>query len=75
MSERANVTDIDQDTMSLEEFARRLGIGLTTAYEQARKNVLPIPAIRIGRQYRFSRRAYDRLLDAGHGAPNTDEAA
>jgi excisionase family DNA binding protein len=58
--------DDASDTMSLEELARRIGISLTVAYELAKKNKLPIPAIRVGRQYRFSRRAYDALMDAQH---------
>ena len=53
-----------RDTMTLRELAYQLGIGLSQAYELARADRLPIPALRVGKQYRFSRRAYESLLDA-----------
>lgn len=62
-----NITAIDRDTLTLDELAHRMGISLTVAYELAKADKLPIPTIRIGRQYRFSRKAYDRLMDADHG--------
>jgi excisionase family DNA binding protein len=65
---------IDRDTMNLEEFATRMGISLTVAYELARKNDLPIPVIRVGRQYRFSRRAYETLMDGQHTEIDGDAA-
>lgn len=52
-----------RETLTLEELAAALDIGLTTAYELARKNALPIPALKLGRQWRFSRRALYRYLD------------
>jgi len=57
----------DQDgvqplTMTLEEVCFELGIGLTKGYELARRDALPIRAFRVGRTYRFSRPAFDRLL-------------
>lgn len=57
---------VSQDTMSLEEIAKRLGISYSTAYELAVRNKLPVPVIRAGRQYRFSRLAFDRLMGAQH---------
>lgn len=66
--------DIDRDTMTLEEICRRIDISLTVGYELAKKNALPVPAIKAGRQYRFSRRAYNRLMDAQHGDAGTDAA-
>jgi excisionase family DNA binding protein len=62
----SNVTGIARDTMTLEELAERMGVSLTVGYELAKRNALPVPVIKIGRQYRFSRRAYERLLDAQH---------
>ncbi len=55
------------ETMTLEEFAGRMGISITVAYELAAQDKLPVPAIRVGRRYLFSRRAYDALLDRQHG--------
>jgi len=51
------------DALTVHQLAARLGIGLTRAYEMARKDELPVPALRIGREYRFSRRALERWLD------------
>jgi excisionase family DNA binding protein len=62
------------DFLSLVEFAHLLGIGKTTAYELAQRNELPVPVLRVGRQYRVSRKAYDALLSAQH-ARNLDKAA
>jgi excisionase family DNA binding protein len=55
--------------MTLEELARRMGLGMTTVYELAKRDALPIPVVRVGRRYLFSRRAFDRLLEAHHGEP------
>ncbi len=52
-----------RETLTLEELATALDISLTTAYELARKDALPIPALKLGRQWRFSRRALNRYLD------------
>ncbi len=54
------------DFLSLTEFAQLLDIGRTTAYELAQRNDLPVPVLRVGRQYRVSRKAYDALRDAQH---------
>lgn len=62
------------DFLSLVEFAHLLGIGKTTAYELAQRNELPVPVLRVGRQYRVSRKAYDALRDAQH-VRNLDAAA
>jgi excisionase family DNA binding protein len=62
----ANPSEFHPDTMTLDELAQRMGVSLTVAYELAKRNELPLPMIRIGRQYRFSRRAYEALLDAQH---------
>jgi excisionase family DNA binding protein len=61
-----NITAIDRDTLTLDELAQRMGISLTVAYELAKADKLPVPVIRIGRQYRFSRRAYDELMSGQH---------
>lgn len=59
-------TPSSPDFLSLVELADLLGIGKTTAYELAQRNALPIPVLRIGRQYRASRKAYEALKDAQH---------
>lgn len=62
-----NITAIETDTLDLQELTQRMGISLTVGYELAGRNELPVPVIRVGRQYRFSRRAYEALLDRQHG--------
>ncbi|MDQ3692074.1 MAG: helix-turn-helix domain-containing protein [Chloroflexota bacterium] len=61
----------DREFLTLDEVLRRFGIGKTTGYELANQNKLPIPTIRIGRQFRFSRRALERLLEQQHGGSAT----
>jgi len=68
------ITPIEADTMAIDELTQRLGIGLTQGYEMARTNTLPIPTIKVGRQYRFSRRAYDALMNGQHSTDATDAA-
>ena len=63
-----------RETLTLAEIADRLGLGKTTAYELARRNELPVPAIRIGRQYFFSRAAFEDLMSAQHQERATTEA-
>lgn len=59
-------SSVERDMMTLEELRHRLGISASVAYELANRNDLPIPTIRVGRRFLFSRRAYDRLLSSGH---------
>jgi excisionase family DNA binding protein len=70
-----NITAIDRDTMNLEELAHRMGISLTVAYELAKANRLPVPVIKIGRQYRFSRKAFDALMNGQHAGTDSDDVA
>lgn len=72
---RGTVTPIERDWMTLEELAQRMGIGLTAAYELANQDRLPVPAHRIGRQFRFSRPAYDALLHRQHRTGTTEPTA
>jgi predicted DNA-binding transcriptional regulator AlpA len=62
-----DVGTIDQDTMTLLELRTRLGLSQTSAYELASRDALPIPVIRVGRQFRFSKRAWDQLMSSQHG--------
>lgn len=58
------------DFMSLEELAARMGISVSLAYQLAHADKLPVPAIRPGRRFLFSRRAYERVLESQH--PHVD---
>lgn len=69
-----DVSSLNRDTLTLEELAHRMGISLTVAYELAKGDRLPVPVIRVGRQYRFSRRAYDALMNGQHAGPTGDVA-
>ena len=60
---------LEREWMTLAEFARLTDIGLTVAYELAQKNQLPIPAFKIGKQWRLSRIAYDAWVTAQHADP------
>ncbi len=50
-------------TMSLLELAQELGISVTTAYERAARDDLPVPKIPGLGRYRYSRRLVERLLE------------
>ncbi len=63
------------DTMTLEELRTRLGISASVAYELANRDALPIPTIRVGRRFLFSRQAYEDLLAKPQGQENSDEEA
>lgn len=54
------------DWMDVPELAMRMGIGLTSAYDAAQRDALPVPVVRVGRMYRFSRAAYDALHAKQH---------
>ncbi len=49
-------------TMTLEELAAYLDVGMTTIRTMAREGTLPVPCVRVGRQYRVSRRAVEAWL-------------
>ncbi len=57
---------IEADTLTLYDLVQRTGLSYTTIYEQARRNRLPVPVIRIGRRYLVSRKAYDAVMNARH---------
>jgi excisionase family DNA binding protein len=54
------------DTLTLEEVARRLGIGRNQAYEAVQAG--KIPALRFGRRWLIPRAAFDRLLSGENAA-------
>lgn len=57
------------DACTLGEVLHRLDIRLTRGYELAARDELPIPAMKIGRTYRFSRRLLEALLDGSYTRP------
>ena len=59
-------------TMTVEEAARRLGIGRTLAYDLARRDRLPVPVLRLGRRLVVPRPALERVLA---GEARTDPGA
>ena len=52
-------------TLTLEEFAALERIGIADSRDLARRNALPFPVLRLGREYRISRRAYEAWRDGG----------
>ena len=62
--DQADRRPLARDTMTLEELAGRLGISMTVAYERAHADDLPVPVIRVGRRFLFSRIAYARVMAA-----------
>ncbi len=50
-------------TLTLAELAAYLKIGKTKAYDLARRNELPVPALKVGSEFRFSRLALNRWLE------------
>lgn len=66
--------DTIRETMTLEELAARLGIGMTKAYELARRDALPVPRLPLPGPYRYSRRAYDALMERQHTPAGHDAA-
>lgn len=74
MTERTPIAVPAPDTMTLAELAARLDIGMTKAREMAKAGTLPVPTLRVGRQYRFSRRAFLRWLE-GDSAERSYDAA
>lgn len=58
------------DACTLGEVLHRLDIRPTRGYELAARDELPVPAMRIGRTYRFSRRLLEALLDGTYTRPD-----
>jgi excisionase family DNA binding protein len=53
---------IEAETISIEEAARRLGIGRSLGFQLAREGKFPVPVIRAGRRILVPTRAIDKLL-------------
>jgi excisionase family DNA binding protein len=56
----------ERETLTIAEMAELLGISRTVVYELAARDQLPVPTLRVGRQYRFSRRAFEELMQSQH---------
>jgi excisionase family DNA binding protein len=56
----------DRQTLTIEEAARKLGIGRNAAYDAAKRGEIPV--IKIGRRLVVPRIALDRLLEGGRAA-------
>jgi len=63
MTETPVSSPTEPATLTLAELATRLDIGMTKAYDLARRNELPVPALKVGREFRFSRLALERWLE------------
>ncbi len=61
----------ERATLTLEEMARRLGVSRSTAYDLAKRDALPVPAIRLGRRIVVSRAALDGVLSNHQGGGET----
>lgn len=72
----AHVTPVEaeSESLTLHDLARLWGVSYTTVYAHARRNALPVPVVRVGRQYRVSRKAIDAVMSERH-AQNADDAA
>jgi excisionase family DNA binding protein len=57
-----SIPGVERETITLQEFAIRLGISMTLAYELAPLGKLPVQGFKIGREYRFPKAVVDRLL-------------
>ena len=55
----------DSLVISINSFARVMGISRGLAYDLARRDELPVPVIRLGRRMVLSRKAVEALLEAG----------
>ena len=54
----------DSLVMSIPEFARACSITTGPAYDLARRDVLPVPVIKLGRRRVLSRKAVEALIEA-----------
>jgi predicted DNA-binding transcriptional regulator AlpA len=69
-----DTSTLERDMMTLSELRERMGVSATSAYALARKDALPVPVIRVGRQFRFSRHAWEQLLNSQHAKHEDEEA-
>lgn len=56
------MSEARQRVMTIAEFAEAFGLPRSTAYDLARRDALPVPVLRLGRQVKVSRTAVEELL-------------
>lgn len=64
----------ERDLLTLDDLIQLTGWKKTKTYGDARTGTLPFPALRNGRRYYFSRRAYEAWRD-GQTAPDSGNVA
>jgi hypothetical protein len=69
------LSQTEPDFLTLHELGQRLRLGKTLLYELANRDELPIPVLRVGRQFRFSRHAYVELCRRQHDRHRDSDAA
>ena len=62
-----------KETVTLLELGRIFRIGRNSLYELAARDELPVPVIKTGRTYRFSKRAIDELLTRQHAKESSED--
>jgi excisionase family DNA binding protein len=62
-------SDVEVQTYTLAEFARKIGVSYTTLHELCLRGEAPVTPIRAGRQWKFPKSAVHRLLDVESSAP------
>jgi predicted DNA-binding transcriptional regulator AlpA len=55
--------EISRETVNIEAAGKMLGVSRAVAYDLARRDMLPVPVIRLGRRMVVSKRAIEALLD------------
>ena len=63
MAQTNNHIPPQRDLLTLDDLIQLTGWKKTKTYEDARTGTLPIPVLRNGRRYYFSRRAYEAWRD------------
>ena len=59
-------SDYDKRTYTVEEIQDILGVSKTSAYNLVKRNVFH--SVKVGGQYRVSRKSFDKWLDGGEEA-------
>lgn len=70
-STRSKRRRLDSAFYSMAEVAGICGMGYTTVWTQVQDGTFPVKPVKFGRQWRFPKRAIDRLADR-ENAPESD---
>lgn len=60
-------TEQRRDLLTLDELIRLTGWGRTFVYDGAKRDALPIPTLKAGKRYYFSRAAFERWANGESG--------